>query len=82
MNVIRLAAQIFLIYLLYKLVVNVIIPIFRSTTQIKAQFKEMQDKMDKAAQENQASGKATNYTSQAKTSAAKGEDYIEFEEIK
>ena len=80
MNLLKLAAQIFLIYLLYKLVVNVIIPIYRSTKQIKTQFREMQDHMQNAANQKQSTQNA-----QAQSTSVKPEkegDYIEFEEVK
>ena len=80
MNLLRLAAQIFLIYLLYKLVVNIIIPIYRSTKQIKTQFREMQDHMQNAANQKQAP--PNNQANTSSTDPEKEGDYIEFEEVK
>lgn len=77
MNIFRLAAELFLIYLLYKLIFNFIIPLYQSTKKIKKQFGEMQSKMQ---------ADMNNYQHQQTTSPAesapKKEDYIEFEEVK
>ncbi|RYZ61667.1 MAG: hypothetical protein EOO14_04415 [Chitinophagaceae bacterium] len=68
----------FLLYVLYKLVVNFILPVYRTTRQVKKSFREMQQKM----QEQQAGA----YPPQQKpTQPRKKEplgDYIDFEEVK
>jgi hypothetical protein len=76
MNIFRLAAELFLIYLLYKLIFNFIIPIYQSTKKIKKQFGEMQSKMqsDMNAYQNQPKP-------QQQPAPEKEGDYIEFEEV-
>ena len=80
MNLIRLAAQIFLIYLVYKLFVNVIIPIYRSSKQIKKQFGEMQEHMQNM--QGQARSQTPPAEQTQKTTTKKEGDYIDFEEVK
>ncbi len=83
MNLIKLASQIFLIYLVYKLVVNVIIPIYRSTKQIKKQFGEMKENMQNM-QQGKFNGQTppVNQTQPTSPIPEKDGDYIEFEEVK
>ena len=78
MNILRLAAELFLIYILYKLIFEFIIPVYQSTKKIKKQFGDIQSKMQKDmnAYANQQS--ATRQT----TEKTKEGDYIDFEEIK
>ncbi len=78
MNILRLAGELFLIYIFYKLIFDFIIPVYQSTKKIKKQFGEMQSKMQQdmnAYSKQQAPGAP-------KTEKAKDGDYIEFEEIK
>lgn len=74
-----------IIYLLYRFVFHFIIPIYKTTSQVKKQFREMHSKMEE--QMNQASfGKATEdkQTDNPGKSTTKelGGDYIDFEEVK
>ncbi len=78
MNILRLAGELFLIYIFYKLIFDFIIPVYQSTKKIKKQFGEMQSKMQQdmnAYSKQQSPGGP-------KTEKAKEDDYIEFEEIK
>lgn len=79
MNILRLAGEIFALYLLYKLIFEFIIPIYNATKKVKRQFGEMQSGMD--AQLNKfKQQQATAKSSQE--SSAKKEDYIDYEEVK
>ncbi len=71
-------AELFLLYLLYKLIFDFIVPIYESSKKIKKQFGDMQDKMH---------NDINNYPSHQNPSktepASKKEgDYIDFEEVK
>ena len=81
MNIIRLAGEIFLIYLLYRLIFDFIIPIYQTTKKVKKQFGEMHSKM-----QEQMHTYNTQNTQQTKTASAepqkKKEEYIDYEEIK
>ncbi|MEO6288406.1 MAG: hypothetical protein ABIO76_00710 [Ginsengibacter sp.] len=78
MNILRLAAELFFIYILYKLIFDFIIPVYQSTKKIKKQFGDMQSKM----QQDMNSFSKQQSTSQPKPETKKEGDYIEFEEIK
>ena len=54
MNILRIAGEIFLLYLLYKLIFDFIIPIYLTSKKVKKQFGEMHAKMqDQMHQYNQ-----------------------------
>ncbi len=84
MNILRLAGELFLLYILYKLIFDFIIPIYRTTKQVKRQFGEMNAKMQE--QMNSDSYRNNQQQNQqppkAKQETAKKEDYIDYEEIK
>ena len=79
MNIFRIAAELFLIYILYKLIFEFIIPVYQSTQKIRKQFGEMQTKM----QQDMHAANSGNKAPQQETAKVKREgDYIEFEEVK
>ena len=70
-----------LLYLLYKFVFELVIPVSKATTQVKDKIKEMQEQQMKQQQQQQAQA-AQAQAQQAKQPEVKGGDYIEFEEVK
>ena len=72
----------FLVYLLYRLVFSFIIPIYRTTRQVKKSFKSMQEQMrqhsDPFGQQQAQSSQPQN----KKSGTSKVGDYIDFEEVK
>jgi len=70
----------FLIYLAYRLVFHFIIPIYKTTRQVKKQFREMhsrmQDNMSQQQPYQQSAAPAT------ETKKQQPGDYIDFEELK
>ena len=80
MNIFRLAAVLFLLYLLYKFIFDFIIPIYESSKKIKKQFGQMQEKMDNDIKNYQAHSNPAQQ--QAQPTAKKEGDYIDFEEVK
>jgi hypothetical protein len=70
----------FLVYLAYRLIFNFIIPIYKTTKQVKRSFRDMQEQMrqhtDPYHQQTQTN------TPVQKPANGKSEDYIEFEEVK
>ena len=71
----------FLIYLAYRLVFHLIIPIYKTTKQVKKQFREMHDRMeDHMTQQQQANPQTS--TSQPENRKQQAGDYIDFEELK
>ena len=68
----------FLIYLLYKFIFELVVPISRATSQMKDKLQEMQQQ-----QARQQSQQQTPPPQQAAPKADKAaSDYIEFEEVK
>lgn len=77
MNIFRLAAELFLIYILYKLIFEFIIPVYNSTRKIRKQFDDMHQKM----QQDMNNTNTRNAPPQQPAVKREG-DYIEFEELK
>ena len=78
MNIFRIAAELFLIYLLYKLIFDFIIPVYQSSKKIRSQFNEMQQKMQNDMRNQQNPQRP----SQPEPAPKKEGDYIDFEEVK
>ena len=71
----------FLIYLAYRLVFHFIIPIYKTTRQVKKQFREMHNRMqDNMSEQQPYQQPATTPVSENKKQQPG--DYIEFEELK
>ena len=83
MNLFRLAGELILLYILYKLIVDFIIPIYKTTTKVKKQFGEMQNKMQSEMNKFNAQQSAAKAAAETKTKTPPGkEEYIDYEEIK
>ena len=78
MNIFRLAAELFLIYILYKFIFEFIIPVYNSSQKIRKQFGEMQSKMEKDINDINTGNMKVHHEPRP----AREGDYIEFEEIK
>lgn len=78
MGIIRVIFELLILYLVYKLIFDFIIPVYKTTKQVNKKMGEMQRKMDDHlnGQQSQANTAAEKPASSAK------EDYIEFEEVK
>jgi len=77
---IRALLELFVLYLLYKLIFEFIIPIYRTTKQVKQKVNEIHRNMNEQANQQQRN-QYTSATSQA-SPKPKSDDYIEFEEVK
>ena len=71
-----------LIYLLYKFVFELVIPVSKATTQVKDKLKEMQEQQMRQQQQYQQQQEQAAQAQQAKETGKKGGDYIDFEEVK
>ena len=71
--------ELFVLYLLYKLIFDFIIPVYQTTKQVKQKVNEMQHTMNEQAKQQR--NQYTSATNQA-APKAKSDDYIEFEEVK
>lgn len=81
MNIFRLAFELFVLYLLYKLVFELIIPVAKTTKQVKKQFVDMSAQMQEKMNQQQQNT-AYNATKASAPPKSKSDAYIEFEEIK
>lgn len=66
-----------MLYLLYRLVFNFILPVSRATAQVRSQIKEMQRQQEAQA----APAPASTPTPKAPVSR-RDDDYLDFEEVK
>ena len=71
----------FLLYLLYKFVFELVIPVSKATSQVKDKLKEMQEQQA-AQQRAYQQQNQTVKTEPVKPAQEKSGDYIEFEEVK
>lgn len=71
----------FLIYLAYRLVFHFIIPIYRTTKQVKKQFREMHDRMEDHITQQQEANQPTSVP-ETEIKKQQAGDYIDFEEVK
>lgn len=77
--ILRFLFYAFLFYLAYRLLFDLVLPIYRTTRQVRRGFREMQDRMNQHAQPFRPE---TGPAPQQKVQSDKAGDYIEFEEIK
>ncbi|MCP9751241.1 hypothetical protein [Ferruginibacter sp. HRS2-29] len=82
MNIFKLAVELFVLYLLYKLVFDFIIPIYRTTKQMSGKMRDMQEKMNQQHQQQQQAQAFQETTRQQASSKKSSDDYIDYEEIK
>ena len=79
MSIFRILLYVFLIYLAYKIIFDLIIPVYRTTKQVKKGFKEMNERMNDHMNQQ---GQQPAQPEQPKKPKEKPGDYIEYEEIK
>lgn len=67
-------------YILYKFIFDFIVPLVRTSRQIKRQVNEFQSRMQQQQQQESVQ-QQSNFTKK-ETSTSKADDYIDFEEVK
>lgn len=78
MGLIRVIIELLALYLIYKLIFDFIIPVYKTTKQVNQKMSDMQSKMnDHFTQQQKQPG-----TTKESTASKGREDYIEFEEVK
>ena len=83
MNIIRLAGELFLIYILYKLIFDFVIPIYQTTKKVKKQFGEMHSKMqDQMNSDRYHDNRQSTTAPKPPAEPKRNEEYIDYEEIK
>lgn len=75
----KILFELFLLYMLYKLVFDFIIPVYKTTKQVKQKVNEMNRNVNE--QMNRQERDKFNATTKP-AAPKKGDDYIEFEEVK
>ena len=78
MGLIRVIFELLVLYLVYKLIFDFIIPVYKTSKQVSQKMGEMQSKMNDHLNKQQSH---TNTAAEKPAEPAK-EDYIEFEEVK
>ncbi len=80
MGIFRVIFELFVLYLLYKLIFDFIIPLYQASVQVKQKIGEMQHRMNE--QMKQQPGTTANTATKEPSVKPNKEDYIEFEEVK
>lgn len=80
MNIFKLLFQLFLLYMLYKLVFDFIIPVYRASKKMQRDVNQMQEKMRE--QQRQHPVKEEKAVTNSPRNSGQNKDYIEFEEVK
>ena len=73
---------IFVGYLLYRLVFNFIVPVARTTRQVRKQMQDMQSHMQEQFRQQQQQQQAMNNATQGAPKRPIEGDYIDYEEVK
>lgn len=76
----RILLYAFLFYLLYRMIFDFIIPVYKTSNRLKKGFRDAHQKMSE--QMNNSKQYSTNLPKSSAPSKASKYDYIEFEEIK
>jgi hypothetical protein len=69
----------FLAYLFYQLLVKFILPVYRTTQQVKRSFRDMQEQMHQSSPQQEQYHTRPKRAQGEKSAAS---DYIDFEEVK
>ncbi len=77
MNIFKLIGELVVIYILYKIIFDFIIPLYNSTKQVKSKMAEMQERMKQQQRQQAASQPPVKPVTKAAA-----EDYIDYEEVK
>ncbi len=79
MGLIKILFQLFLIYMLYKFIFNLVIPLYKSSQVMRQKMNEMNSRMKNQEMNTREQAAPPKAAPQAKVSK---EDYIDYEEIK
>jgi hypothetical protein len=79
MNFFKLIGELVVIYILYKVIFDFIIPVYKTTKQVKTKMNDMHARMQE--QERGYTAPPTQEPIKKNTTAAK-DDYIDYEEVK
>ncbi len=74
-GILALAVRLLIVYIIYKVIVDFIIPLYKTTKVVRGQVNDMKRRMDEQEK------KQTQNTTTVESKPRK-EDYIDFEEVK
>ena len=72
----------FLVYLAWKIIFGLVIPLYRTTRRVKKSFREMQERMNQAQSGFGAGPVRDRQPEPSPQKGAEPGDYIEFEEVR
>ena len=84
MNIFKLIGELVVIYILYKIIFDFIVPLYKASKQMKSKMNDMQQRMQQQQRtqaEQQRNQNSANNVKITKEPVIK-EDYIDYEEIK
>ena len=83
MNLFKLLGELLTVYILYKVIFDFIIPLYKATTELKGKMTDVQKRMQEQ-QQAQAAQQKQYEQDRVKQTVRKpdAEDYIEYEEVK
>ena len=82
MNILKLLGELLTVYILYKVIFDFIIPMYKATKEIKGKMTDIQVRMQEQ-QRAQATQQQKNEQDRVKqTVKPAAEDYIDYEEVK
>lgn len=82
MNILKLLGELLTVYILYKVIFDFIIPMYKATKEIKGKMTDIQVRMQEQ-QRAQATQQQKNEQDRVKqTVKPASEDYIDYEEVK
>ncbi len=79
---IKVLFELFVLYLLYKLIFDFIIPIYQGTKRVKQKVNEMQQNMNEHIKQQQQAQQRTAPKQPEPAAKKTGSDYIDFEDVK
>jgi len=82
MSIFKLLFELFLLYLAYKLIFEFIIPVYRTTKQMKQKMADLHQKMESQQRQNARSTESPGPSTAKASNKNAAEDYIDYEEVK
>jgi type III secretory pathway component EscU len=77
----KLIGEIVVVYILYQIIFNFIVPLYKASKQMKGTFNDIQSKMKEQQDAHQRQYKKPEEVKKRPTQTAAG-DYIDYEEVK
>ena len=82
MNIFKILGELLTIYILYKVIFDFIIPMYKATNQIKGKMTDMQTRMQEQQRTHATQQKQYEQDRLKQTVKPDTEDYIDYEEVK